>query len=491
MENSEQIKDPIEKHIFVGTETKSERDEVPQGVEKVIENDLTRSFRKHILESDIVIYDLMTSNFEEVDHVIKTFKTHELEHDKVLILVSSVMSWANTPPKIKKVYEDGEEAEGEEDEEPPEEEEEPSENEEEAEGEENQEEEVDENAPPKPVVLTFKEKDFHLRVPSRRFQYLKTLETLALSSVRAQPKLRVYVLCAGILYGDGERILHDHFKQSWLQDPRKLPYVGEGKNLVPTIHVRDLARLVRKVVANMPESYYVFALDKTKNPTQKRLVSSIAKGMGTKETTSVPFEEVKKHEWAEFLTLDLKMRASDILKDDEPPEDAENPEELAEQLKFPWHCKKGILKNMLMLNNEFNDYRKLKPVKILITGSPASGKTHCAKILAKYYNIPHITIQDALNLIPKLKGDFAEAVNAFIDEKKDAIVEEFESREDRKEDETLNRDEIFVKLPDKFLYPLIKMKLSENACRNRGYILDGYPRSYTDAQYVFLKRVFK
>lgn len=107
--------------------------------------------------------------------------------------------------------------------------------------------------------------------------------------------------------------------------------------MVPTIHVRDLARLVRKIVYNRPESYYVFALDKTKNPTQKRLVNSIAKGMGAKETVSVAYDDVKKQEWAEFLTLDLKMRASDVLKDDEPPEDAENPEELAEQLKFPWH----------------------------------------------------------------------------------------------------------------------------------------------------------
>ena len=193
LENSEQIQDPIEKHQFVGTETSSEPDPVPQGVESVIKNDLTRSFRKQILESDIVIYDLMSSNFQEVDHVIKTFKTHEFEHEKALILVSSVMSWANTPPKVKKVNEDGED-EGDEEEEEPQEEDPSDAEEEEAEGEEDQEAEPGEDDPPKPVVLTFKEKDFHLRVPSKRFQYLKTLETLALSSVRAQPKLRVYVL---------------------------------------------------------------------------------------------------------------------------------------------------------------------------------------------------------------------------------------------------------------------------------------------------------
>jgi len=435
----------------------------------------------------------MQSNFKEVDHVIKTFKTNEFDEDKVLILVSSVMSWANTPPKVKKVYEDGEEGEEDEEEEEPVEEEDPSDNEEEeAEGEgDEQPEEEDENAPPKPVVLTFKEKDFHLRVPSKKYQYLKTLETLALSSVRSQPKLRVYVLCAGVLYGDGERILHDHFKQSWLQDPLQLQYIGNGKNLVPTIHVRDLARLVRKVVVKRPESYYIFALDKTKNPTSKRLVTSIAKGMGAKQTVSVGYDEVEKHEWPDFLALDLNMRASNVLKDDEPPEDAEDPEEAAKALKFPWHCKKGIPKNMLMLNNEFNTYRKLKPVKILITGPPASGKSHCSKLLAKYYNIPHITIQSALELIPKLKGELGESIRSFIEEKKDEEVEIFEGKEDRKEDETLNRDEIKVRLPDKYLYPLMKMKLSENACRNRGYILDGFPRSFTDAQYVFLKRVFK
>jgi adenylate kinase family enzyme len=31
----------------------------------------------------------------------------------------------------------------------------------------------------------------------------------------------------------------------------------------------------------------------------------------------------------------------------------------------------------------------------------------------------------------------------------------------------------------------------ENDCRNRGYILDGFPRNYKDAQNIFLKRVQK
>jgi hypothetical protein len=49
--------------------------------------------------------------------------------------------------------------------------------------------------------------------------------------------------------------------------------IGDGKNLVPTIHVIDLARLVRRVVIENPKEHpYIFAIDKTSNPTQKRIV---------------------------------------------------------------------------------------------------------------------------------------------------------------------------------------------------------------------------
>jgi hypothetical protein len=45
---------------------------------------------------------------------------------------------------------------------------------------------------------------------------LKTLETVAMSSVKTQPKLRVHVLCSGIRYGNGERIFYDHFQKAWI-----------------------------------------------------------------------------------------------------------------------------------------------------------------------------------------------------------------------------------------------------------------------------------
>jgi hypothetical protein len=82
---------------------------VPSGVMKVVDAEKTRSFRKYILDCDVIVYDLMTTNFDEVDHVIKTLKTSELTEPKTLILLSSVMSWVNTPPKYKKEANEDEE----------------------------------------------------------------------------------------------------------------------------------------------------------------------------------------------------------------------------------------------------------------------------------------------------------------------------------------------------------------------------------------------
>jgi len=47
--------------------------------------------------------------------------------------------------------------------------------------------------------------------------------------------------------------------------------------------------------------------------------------------------------------------------------------------KFPWHARFGIRKNIRALEGEFNKFRGLNPVKIYITGPPASGKTYYAE----------------------------------------------------------------------------------------------------------------
>jgi hypothetical protein len=153
----------------------------------------------------------MSNSFEEVDYVIKTLKTSPLTKEKTLVLLSSVMTWVNTPPKFIEEPEEGageDDGDGEEEEESePDSDDVDKEDEEEAAG--DGDEEAEEVKIDK--IKYFKESDFHLRVPHKDFEHLKTLETLAMASVNTQPKLKVHVLCSGIRYGNGERIFYEHF----------------------------------------------------------------------------------------------------------------------------------------------------------------------------------------------------------------------------------------------------------------------------------------
>ena len=60
--------------------------------------------------------------------------------------------------------------------------------------------------------------------------------------------------------------------------------------------------------------------------------------MGTNQVVGDYPMQVEGEDWQEFLSINLKMKTSDVFKDGEPPEDAEDPEEEAKKLKFPWHC---------------------------------------------------------------------------------------------------------------------------------------------------------
>jgi len=47
-------------------------------------------------------------------------------------------------------------------------------------------------------------------------------------------------VAAGIPYGAGENILHYMYKAAW-HNAKELLIFGSGQNVLPTIHVRDLA----------------------------------------------------------------------------------------------------------------------------------------------------------------------------------------------------------------------------------------------------------
>jgi adenylate kinase len=63
--------------------------------------------------------------------------------------------------------------------------------------------------------------------------------------------VKTYIVCAGILYGNGERVFYEHFRKSWIG--QVVPLLGEGFNIIPTVHVTDVARLIKKIIIDQPK----------------------------------------------------------------------------------------------------------------------------------------------------------------------------------------------------------------------------------------------
>ena len=191
------------------------------------------------------------------------------------------------------------------------------------------------------------------------------LENLALSNTN--PMLNVYVICPGFIYGCGEDFFFDYFRKAWIGGIDFMPIIGEGGNFLPTIHILDLVQIIRRIIEKKPIINYIFACDKTKNPTMKNIIRSISKGIGSidiKNLTEFDIDEIDIPNFNE-LNIDIQIKSSKITEND-----------------FKWHCEKGIPENMDLLRQEFNLYRGIKPIKIIISGPPCGGKTYIAKKIA-------------------------------------------------------------------------------------------------------------
>lgn len=88
------------------------------------------------------------------------------------------------------------------------------------------------------------ESDLHLRKPNKKYERMRELEMRALNVANKRKNLKIYVLSSGIVYGNGEDILFDLFKKAWMKPDEELPIIGDGSNIIPMIHVADLAELV-------------------------------------------------------------------------------------------------------------------------------------------------------------------------------------------------------------------------------------------------------
>mmetsp|Transcript_63243 Transcript_63243/g.136897 ORF Transcript_63243/g.136897 Transcript_63243/m.136897 type:complete len:198 (+) Transcript_63243:1174-1767(+) len=145
---------------------------------------------------------------------------------------------------------------------------------------------------------------------------------------------------------------------------------------------------------------------------------------------------------------------------------------------------------------DFNRYRSLDQVKILCSGPLATGKTLMSSKLSKHYNVPLIQVQQTIEewLVQEYdpKGQDPDA---------DPYAEQREVVAKWREDcETFKQTVLGLKrkgqkstlekpkLSDDILILAYKWKLQQNACFNRGFILDNFPKTYKQCQDLFMKK---
>jgi adenylate kinase family enzyme len=198
-------------------------------------------------------------------------------------------------------------------------------------------------------------------------------------------------------------------------------------------------------------------------------MKAISSSLGNGEIKKVTLNNVINEDWAELMSLDLNIGVS---------------EELG---SLPdWHCPDGItFETMPRLNQEFNYFRGLFPLKVFFGGPPMVGKSHYAGKMASAYGIPHIKMADLIHEAQALNDDFGAELRDSIDRLKDVELEKYNAQK-KKKDPDLTREDMKPRLSDELLHKIVKNKIGSPACMNKGFIMDGYPRNTEDAKAVFL-----
>ncbi|XP_041669113.1 adenylate kinase 7 isoform X2 [Cheilinus undulatus] len=275
-----------------------------------------------------------------------------------------------------------------------------------------------------------------------------------------------YVVASGLQYGMGEQIFHFFFKTSWLGVEQSVPVFGEGKNIIPTIHVKDLASVVHNVIEHQPKLYYLLAVDQSKN-TMEEIIKAVSSALGSGEIRKKESEE-------SFLIRDLSVMEIDSLQVNLRLEAAH----INELFSINWSCETGMVENMERVVDEFRNNRQLLPLCLCVVGPPAVGKTTVSKLISEHYKLCHITLKEA---IAETIANLEFVVKNPDSEKNDDYY--------TAEELLLNLKESMEKnggvLEDHLLIKVLKQKLMSRPCKNQGFVLDGFPETHRQASGLF------
>ncbi|NXM21941.1 KAD7 kinase, partial [Ploceus nigricollis] len=447
-ENDSVVEDPMttgEIYEIVGTLSKPESPN-PRFAKETYTVSSREALLSHLLECEIVLYNI-TEDADQIEEA--TWAASALHNEietfakqKLFILISTIMTWANTKP-------------------------------------------LDPENPEAP----FNEDDFRKRKSHPSFMdHINAEKQIVKLGKTNKKKFSTYVVASGHQYGAEEGLFHYFFKMCWLGETPVIPVFGDGNNVIPTIHIRDLAVVLQNVAEHRPHFQYVLAVD-TSMHTLGELIKCISKNIGPGKIEKVPKENA-------FLSKELTQMQLDMLFVNLRME----PIYLKDNFNIKWFAEAGLIENISQVIMEYKQARGLLPLKVCIHGPPGSGKSTIAKELCKHYKLHYIRINDVIsekiaNLEQivakepdKVEGEVEREVEG---EGEDLVEEEEEEGENVEAAKELldaikeNMQQNKGHLGDEYLIKIMKDKLMSMPCRNQGYVLDGFPETYEQAVDLF------
>ncbi|XP_055011408.1 adenylate kinase 7 [Boleophthalmus pectinirostris] len=377
-----------------------------------------------LMDCNVIVYNI-TQHQDQLDEAFWAVATLHNELDnftgpKMFILVSTVMTWACRKP-------------------------------------------IDPEDEEKP----FTDEDFRRRRPHANFRAHNDLEKRVVQLGKTNKHMfSTYVVVSGMQYGMGEQIFHYFFKTSWEGLKAEVPVFGDGTNIVPTIHINDLASVIQNVIEHRPSPYYLLAVDYSSH-TMEEIVQAISNALGPGSIKKIPLEEA-------YLIREITVMEIDYMTVNLRMESAH----LKELLSISWQCEKGLVENIGQVVQEYRQYRGLQPIRICVMGPPAVGKSTLSKIICDHYKLHHVKLKPTITqTLDKLK----ETVN------KDPSVET-NSTADAQEllnslTESMEQNEGF--LEEHLLLKVMRDKLMTKPCQNQGFVLDGFPKTYDQVKELY------
>nr|BBC28438.1 flagellar associated protein [Yamagishiella unicocca] len=412
---------------------------------------------------------------------------------------------------------------------------------------------------PPPIAPTFSAPDdIRRRSPATAARAALAVEQVVLRSGR-RGRLHTAVVCPGLMYGEGEDDLtfFNAFKAAWIRQclppgggaaaagaagrgggpapppppPRLLVY-GRGTNILPTLHVEDMASYVLALAAEAggwrwaapglgpqqlqlglaPANGAGSAASATKlgsapatgpSPSssppgpltsggyylvtdgsrcsQAELVAAIAAemGLGEDETAVEYVPDCALHHHPAPLRnrmlLDLSLATSPLPA-------------------FTPGRPGGLPAHLAAVAAEFRTARRLTPLRLLVTGPPLSGKTHLARRLAHQYGLSYISVPLLLAAAADPAVAAAAGLNPAMDPSllRTAQAEVAAGLGGGGKDKDRDKEgggwlAAGGRVAARTLGALLASALAEPraAARCRGFVLDGFPRSAAQARAAF------